>query len=112
MRRDTCDRCLWNGPAKAGHYVMSAPDTTSRVRCLQLGNGARPQVGRGRWQGNRKRTPGTGSRGHRDPAAVGCHDLSDERKTQPVAVDLAGNGIGTAIERVEDVRQLGGWNAV
>ena len=67
-----------------------------------------PLVGLGRWQGNRKRTPGTGSRGHSDPAAV---DLSDERETEPVAVHLTGNGVSAAIEGIEDVRQLGSRDA-
>ena len=51
-----------------------------RMRCLQLaGNGARPLVGLGRWQGNRKANCRHRlARGHRDAAAVGCHDLSDE----------------------------------
>jgi hypothetical protein len=35
---------------------------------------------------------------------VSCHDLSDERKAKAVAVDLACDRIGAAVERIEDVR--------
>ncbi len=77
------------------------------MRRLQLtGNGGRPLIGFGRWQGNRKRTAGPSPGRHRHAAAVGGNDLSDEGKPESVAVDLARNRVGAAIERVEDVREL------
>jgi hypothetical protein len=35
-----------------------------------------------------------------------CNDAFDQRETETVAVNLTLDGVGTAVERIEDVREL------
>src|SRR5262249_9995775 len=48
---------------------------------------------------------------HGDPAPVGLHNLANHAESQAAAVDLSGDGFVSAVERFEDVRQVGRWNA-
>ena len=55
-------------------------------------------------EGERRADVGFAAHGH--PAAVCGDDATHEREAEPVAVHLARHRVGTAIERLEDVRQI------
>src|SRR5687767_2618302 len=63
-------------------------------------------VAGGRGERDRERAAAAGARRDGDRAAVCLDDAPDQGEAEAVAMDLPLEGVGTAEERLEDVRQI------
>src|SRR5687767_1820168 len=69
------------------------------------------RIGRRGRQSDRERGAGARAGGDRDLSAVSDDDAAHQRESETVTVDLPLDRVGAAVERLEDVRQVGWRNA-
>src|SRR5262245_2176307 len=90
------------------HWGPEIPyDTPSLDPPVGIGAQIMFASGRPAWQIDRERAAMAGCALDADMAAVGLDDLADHAQPQAAAVDLRGDRVLAAIERLEDMREIG-----
>src|SRR6185503_16195043 len=74
-------------------------------------DGACTGVCRRRRERDDKRCAGAGPRGNADLAAVGDDDAANECEPEPMALNLPFDGVCAAVERLENMREVGSRDA-